>query len=132
MGAFSSDVSRAEALLRAADALLQALGSGEVILILPVGDASLGPASATSEELPLSPAVVRNVGGSTATRLRLEVMLSACTVKEQAESRNFDPPKALFAAALGILYDGKLWQIESVTCESFAGAPYLYRILLIG
>ena len=128
MSAFSIDVSRAEALVRTADVLLRTLGPGEVILVLPVGDASLGLGSATTEELPLSPAVIRNIGGATATRPRLEIMLSACTVKAQAESRNFDCPQALFNAALGVLYSDKLLRIESVTWDSFADVPYLYRI----
>ena len=57
-------------------------------------------------------------------------MLSASTVKEEAESRNFDPPQSLFDAALGILYGEKLLRIESVGWELFPGVPYLYRMIL--
>lgn len=134
MGAFSSDVSRAEALLRAADALLQTLGPSEVILVLPVpieqNNADLGLASPVVEQLSLSPAVVRKIGSATATGTRMEVMLSASTVNAQAESRNFDPPDALFDAALGVLHGGKLLRIEGVGWDSFADTPYLYRITL--
>jgi hypothetical protein len=134
MGAFSSDVSRAEALLRAADSLLRALGPSEVILVLPVqvqqANADLALATPVVEQLSLAPAVVRYIGSSTATRTRLEVMLAASTVNQHAESRNFDPPEALFDAALGILHGDKLLRIESVAWDSFADRPYLYRIML--
>ncbi len=134
MGAFSNDVSRAEALLRAADALLRTLGPSEVILVLPVpiqqDHADLGLAPPVVEQLSLSPAVVRKIGSSTTARTRMEVMLAASTVNAHAESRNFDPPSALFDAALGILHGGKLLRIESVGWDSFADTPYLYRITL--
>jgi hypothetical protein len=134
MGAFSSDVSRAEAFLRAADSLLRALGPSEVILVLPVlvqqNNADLGLATPVVEQLSLSPAVVRKIGSSTSARTQMEIMLSASTVNAQAESRNFDPPNALFDAALGIMHGEKLLRIEGVSWESFADTPYLYRIML--
>jgi len=134
MGAYSSDVSRAEALIRAADAFLQALGPSEVILVLPVpmeqANADLGLATPVVEQLSLSPAVVRKIGGATAAGTRMEVMLSASIVNAQAESRNFDPPAALFDAALGMLHGDKLLRIEGVAWDSFADTPYLYRIML--
>jgi len=134
MGAYSNDVSRAEALMRAADALLQALGPSEVILVLPVpmeqANADLGLASPLVEQLLLSPAVVRKIGSATATGTRMEVMLPASIVNALAESRDFDPPNALFDAALGMLHEGKLLRIEGVAWDSFADRPYLYRIML--
>lgn len=134
MGGYSGDVSRAEALLRAADALLRALGPSEVVLILPVPmqqtNSDLGLAAPAVEQLSLSPAVVRKIGSSTTTRTQLEVMLSASTVAAQAESRNFDPASALFDSALGVLHGGKLLRIESVGWDSFSDTPYLYRIML--
>jgi len=134
MGGFSSDVSRSEAFLRAADSLLRALGPSEVILVLPVPvqqtNADLGLATPVVEQISLTPAVVRKIGSSTSTRTQMEVMLSASTVNDVAESRNFDPPNALFDAALGIMHGEKLLRIEGVSWESFADAPYLYRILL--
>ena len=134
MGTYSNDVSRAEALLRAADCLLRALGPSEVILVLPVpieqDNADLGLASPVVEQVSLAPAVVRDLGSSTAARTQMEVMLSASTVNAHAESRNFDPPDAMFDAALGILHGGKLFRIERVAWDSFADTPYLYRVAL--
>jgi len=134
MGAFSNDISRAEAFLRAADALLRALGPSEVILVLPVlieqNNADLGLASPVVEQVSLAPAVVRDLGSSTAARTQLEVLLAASTVNAYAESRNFDPPDAIFDAALGILHGGKLFRIERVAWDSFADTPYLYRVAL--
>lgn len=134
MGAFSNDISRAEAFLRAADALLRALGPSEVILVLPVlieqDNADLGLAAPVVEQVSLAPAVVRDLGSSTAARTQLEVMLAASTVNAYAESHNYDPPDAMFDAALGILHGGKLFRIERVAWDSFADTPYLYRVAL--
>ncbi len=134
MGAYSNDISRAEAFLRAADALLRALGPSEVILVLPVlieqDNADLGLAAPVVEQVSLAPAVVRDLGSSTAARTQLEVMLAASTVNAYAESHNYDPPDAMFDAALGILHGGKLFRIERVAWDSFADTPYLYRVAL--
>ena len=117
-------MSRAQAILRAADALVHALGTNEVLLVLPVAGQE------AAEQLSLAPAVVRNIGSSTAKLSRMEIGLSASTVNSCAESRGFDPPSALFDAALGIVYGQKLLHIEHVEWDSFGGVPYLYRIIL--
>ena len=131
---FSTDVSRAEALLRAADALLRTLGPSEVTLILPLAvqqdKSDLGLATPAVEQALLSPAVLRTLSSPGAARVRMELLLSASTVNGQAEARNFDRPGAMFDAALGILHGGKLLRIESVGWDSFAGVPYLYRVIL--
>lgn len=122
MGGYPNDISRAQAILRAADALVRALSTNQVVLVLPV------PGQEAAEQLSLSPAVVRNIVSSTAKRTRMEIGLSASTVNSCAESRGFDPPSALFDAALGILHGQKLLRIENVEWDSFGGVPYLYRI----
>jgi len=134
MGAFSNDVSRAGALLRAADALLRALGPSAVIMVLPVpngqANSDLGLATPVVEQVPLAPAVVRTLGSDTASRTQVEVLLAASIVNANAEPRNFDPPDTMFDAALGILHGGKLLRIERVAWDSFADLRYLYRIVL--
>jgi len=134
MGEYSNNASRAEALLRATLAMLRALGPSEVILVLPVpmeqSNSDLGLATPLVEQLSLSPAIVRKIGSATATGTRVEVLLPASTVNAQAASRNFDPPAALFDAALGILEGGKLLRIDGVGWDSFADEPFLYRIML--
>ncbi len=131
---FSHEVSRAEALLRAADALLRSFGPSEVALILPVaavqdkGDLGLGTPAV--EQVLLSPAVLRTLSSTGAARTRMELLLSAAAINAQAESRMFEPPNALLDAALGVQYGGKLLRIESVGWDSFAGVPYLYRAIL--
>ncbi|MFZ3211286.1 MAG: hypothetical protein WA188_07200 [Terriglobales bacterium] len=120
--------------MRAADALLRALGPSGVILVLPVptqqDNADLGLATPVVEQVALAPAVVRDLGSDTASRTQLEVLLAASTVNAYAESRNFDPPDTMFDAALGILHGGKLLRIEAVAWDSFAGTRYLYRVTL--
>jgi len=128
--------------LRAADALLRALGPSAVIMVLPVvneqanadpstsAGTGLGLATPVVEQVPLAPAVVRVLGSDTATRTQVEVLLAASTVNANAEPRNFDPPDTMFDAALGILHGGKLLRIERVAWDSFADMRYLYRIVL--
>lgn len=86
------------------------------------------PGQEAAEQLSLAPAIVRNVGSSTAKRTRMEIGLPGALVNECAELRGFDPPWAMFDAALGILYGQKLLRIEHVEWDSFADVPYLYRI----
>ena len=124
MGGYANDMSRAQAILRAADALVHALGTSEVVLVLPI------PGQEAAEQVSLSPAVVRNIVSSTAKRTRMEIGLAASTVNACAESRGFDPASALFDAALGILYGQKLLRIEHVEWDSFGDVPYLYRVLV--
>ena len=38
----------------------------------------------------------------------------------------------LFAALAGVEINGTLLRIESAAADSFAGSPYLYRVVLIG
>ena len=128
--------------MRAADALLRALGPSAVIMVLPVvneqanadpstsAGTGLGLATPVVEQVPLAPAVVRVLGSDTATRTQVEVLLAASTVNANAEPRNFDPPDTMFDAALGILHGGKLLRIERVAWDSFADMRYLYRIVL--
>ncbi len=131
---FFHDVSRAEALLRAADALLRSFGPSEVALILPVAamqdKSDLGLGTPAVEQVLLAPAVLRTLSSAGAGRTRMELLLSAATVNAQAEARNFEPPNALFDAALGVQHGGKLLRIESVGWDSFAGVAYLYRVIL--
>jgi len=129
---FASDSSRAEAMVRAADALLRTLGPSEITLVLPVSSdnpkADLGLGSPVVEEVVLSPVVVRQRPAGTHGNLRLELLLSASVIQSEIDQRNFDSAEALFEAALGVLYADKLLRIETVGSDSFAGAAYLYRV----
>jgi hypothetical protein len=124
------------AVMRAADAMLQALGGDGVSMLFPLitmpnaPSAQLGLADPGVEEVIFSPVVVRTLlTPATGPRRRLEFLLSGAAVAAELSSRNVASAEALFDSALGLLYDNDLFHIENVTTEYFAGAAYLYRVL---
>jgi hypothetical protein len=126
------------AVVRAADAMLQALGGDAVSMLFPLvtmpndPSAQLGLADPGVEEVVFSPVVVRTLATSaTGPRRRLEFLFSATAVAGELTSRNVASAEVLFDGALGLLYDNDLFHIESVTTEYFAGATYLYRVLAV-
>jgi hypothetical protein len=126
------------AVMRAADAMLHALGGNEVSMLLPLvtmpndPSAQLGLADPGVEEVVFSPVVVRTlVTPTTGPRRRLEFLLSGATVAAELTSRNVASAEVLFDGALGLLYDNDLFHIENVTTEYFAGTAYLYRVLAV-
>jgi hypothetical protein len=123
------------ALVRAADAMLRALGGAEISLLFPLTSASddtsaqLGMVDPGVEEVRLSPVVVRSLPTeSNGPRRRLEFLLPASAVIDEATSRNVASGQALLESALGLLYDGEIFHIEGLVTEYFAGTPYLYRV----
>ena len=126
------------AVVRAADAMLQALGGDSVSMLFPLVNmpndpsAQLGLADPGVEEVTFAPVVVRALVTSAAgPRRRLEFLFSATAVAGELTSRNVASAEVLFDGALGLLYDNDLFHIESVTTEYFAGATYLYRVLAV-
>ena len=126
------------AVMRAADAMLQALGGDGVSMLFPLitmpndPSAQLGLADPGVEEVIVSPVVVRTLATpATGPRRRLEFLFSGAAVAAELTSRNAASAEALFDTALGLLYDNDLFHIENVTTEYFAGAAYLYRVLAV-
>jgi hypothetical protein len=126
------------AVMRAADAMLQALGGDSVIILFPLvtmpndPSAQLGLADPGVEEVVFSPVVVRTLQTpATGPRRRLEFLFSAVAVADELSERNVPTAEALFNGALGLLYDNDLFHIESVMTEYFAGTAYLFRIVAV-
>jgi len=126
------------AIVRATDAMLQALGGDQVSMLFPLitmpndPSAQLGLADPGVEEVIFCPVVVRSlVTPAAGPRRRLEFTLSGATVAAEVSSRNVASAEILFDGALGILYDNDLFHIENVTTEFFAGTAYLYRVLAV-
>jgi len=126
------------AVVRAADAMLQALGGDQVSMLVPLvtmpndPSAQLGLADPGVEEVIFSPVVVRSLAtATTGPRRRLEFLFSGTAVAEELTSRNVASAEVLFDGALGLLYDNDLFHIENVTTEYFAGTAYLYRVLAV-
>ncbi len=126
------------AIIRAADSMLYALGGTEISVMFPAltlpddPSAQLGLVDPGVEEVAFSPVVVRILEtASTGPRRRLEFLISGATVTEELSSRNVATAEALFANALGVLYQGDLLHIENVVTEYFADAAYLCRVLAV-
>jgi len=123
--------------MRAADAMLRALGGVEVSLLLPLpagsgSNAQLGLSDPGVQALTIWPVVVRSLSvAATGPRRRVEFLLSASAVANAVEDTESASPDELFDSALAIQYQADLFHIESATTEHFAGTAYLYRIVAL-
>jgi hypothetical protein len=126
------------AVLRAADAMLRALGGDQVSLVFPLvampndPSAQLGLVDPGTEEVLFSPVVVRNLPTSNSgPRRRLEFLLPGSAVADEIVARTVASADELFDGALGVMHDGGLLHIEGITTEYFAGTAYLYRVVAV-
>lgn len=126
------------AVLRAADALLRALGGDQIALVLPLptetgSDSSqLGLADPGVQQITLSPVAVRtHPAPATGPRVRLEFLISASAVASAMEAVGAASAEGLFDLALGIQFQADLFHVESVGTEYFAGTAYLYRVIAV-
>lgn len=121
--------------MRAADALLRTAGGRTVVLRLPApaipADAAeqLGLAVPEFQDVELGPVVVRSVkagaGGAAGTR---ELLVSATAVNRIVGSLAYAAAHVLFSVAYGVLLDGVLLEVISVTEQEIGGQPYVYRV----
>lgn len=126
------------AVMRAADAMLRAMGGDEVNLVLPLptetADSSfqLGLSDPGVQQIPISPVAVRSLPASASgPSRRLEFLLSAIAVAGAVQSQGAGSVDILFNGALGIEYQSTLFHIESSTTDYFGGMPYLYHLIAI-
>ena len=126
------------AVVRAADAILQALGGIEIALVFPLvalpndPSAQLGLVDPGVQQVTFSPVVVRSLNTpSTGPRRRLEFLISSSAVAAAVVSQNAASAEVLFESALGANYDSHLFHIEDVITEYFGGTAYLYRVTAV-
>jgi hypothetical protein len=126
------------AVMRAADAMLRALGGDSIGLVLPLptetSNASfqLGLSDPGAQQVMLSPVVVRNLTTpAQGPRQRLEFLLSALAVADAVEAQGAASAEALFDAALGIQYLADLFHVENMSTDYFAGVAYLYHVVAV-
>ena len=124
--------------MRAADALLRALGGDQIGLILPLpaeagsDSTQLGLIGPGVQQLTISPVVVRTLPApNTGPRVRLEFLISASAVATAVDEEGAGSAQSLFDLALGIQHQTDLFHIESVSTEYFAGTAYLYRVVAV-
>ena len=62
---------------------------------------------------------------------RIEFTLPASAVEAQLSSLGMGTVDDLFQAALGLMYDGDLFHVETVVTENFAGTAYFYVVTAV-
>ena len=123
---------------RAADVLLRGVGGRSVILRMPApasaGDVNeqLGRATPEFQDIELAPVVFRSARPKVAEAkaAQSELLVSGTAVHALSGSLGYGAAEALFGAAFGVLIDGVLMTVESVTAAEVNGTPYLYRLVL--
>jgi hypothetical protein len=126
------------ALVRAANAMLTALGGDQVSLLLPAtamaSDAAgqLGLVDPGVQNVIITPVVACNLPtGSSGPTRRIEFTLPASAIEMQLPTLGLASAENLFNAALGLMYDGDLFHIEVVVTENFAGTAYFYVVTAV-
>ncbi len=126
------------ALVRAANAMLTALGGDQVSLLLPAtamaSDAAgpLGLVDPGVQEVVIAPVVALNVPtGNLGPTRRIEFTLPASAIEVQLPTLGIGSADDLFDAALGLMYDGDLFHIEVVVTENFSGTAYFYVVTAV-
>jgi hypothetical protein len=127
-----------DALVRAANAMLAALGGDQVSLLLPAtamaGDAAgqLGLVDPGVQSVIITPVVSRNLPtGNLGPTRRIDFTLPASALTEQLPTLGMGSVEVLFAAVLGLVYDGDLFHVETVVTENFAGTAYFYVVTAV-
>lgn len=126
------------AVVRAADAMLRALGDDEITLVFPLvtlpndPSAQLGLVDPGVQQVTFSPVAVRSLNTpNTGPRRKLEFLISSSAIAAAVVSQNAASPEALFESALGVNYDNDLFHIVGVITEYFAGTAYLYKVTAV-
>ena len=126
------------ALVRAANAMLSALGGNNVSLLLPAAATTSDPAGQLGlvdpgvREVIISPVVAGNLPtGNLGPRRRIEFTLPASAIEVQLPTLGLGSADDLFNAALGLIYDGDLFHIEAIVTENFAGTAYFYVVTAV-
>jgi hypothetical protein len=126
------------AIVRAANALLTALGGDTIGLFLPAlamaGDSAgqLGLVDPGVQELMISPVVARELStGNLGPRRRIEFTLPASVIALHLPELGVGTAEGLFNAVLGLKYGNDLFHIENVVTENFAGTAYFYVVTAV-
>lgn len=125
-------------LQRTTNSLLRAFGSPAVALRFPglpsssdINATQLGLAASPTEDLPITPAVIRPKGQApSANAQQYELLLSATAIDELRHQRGFASDAALFNAALGAVINNVLLRITSFSTEMIGSTPVLHRLVV--
>ena len=123
---------------RVADALLRGVGGRMVVLRVPApavpGDVEeqVGLAAPLFQDVTLGPVCFRTVTPAVTDRVQYELLVSASAVEMAVGSLAYGSAGVLFGSAAGVVVDGTLLEIETVTGSEAFGEVYLYRVKVSG
>ena len=124
---------RHQAMRRGADAMLRTMGGVQITLRIAdpsSGDTNsqLGITPPTSSDVEIAPAVVRPVDPMPDGSQRIQVLLGAKALQPIADSYGVTNIPEWLLGSQGLVYQGQLMPIRSVTSSGFAGCDYLYLL----
>ena len=125
---------RPQAGKRLVDGLVRFLGGGQITV--RIADPSSGSTSSQlglepspAEDLQISPAVVQGLAPAADGARRIEVLLSATTIKPIARDHGIEDIVAWLRGAEGLLYRDHSMHIDAVTVDKVLGEDCLYHIV---
>jgi hypothetical protein len=125
-------------MMRAADALLKALGKDTVSLLVPASATAsdsagqLGLVDPGVQAVVISPVVAREQStGNVGPRRRIEFTLPASAIADALPELGMGTAENLFDAVLGLKYGSDLFHVETVVPESFAGTVCFYVVTAV-
>jgi len=121
------------AVARFADALLRSLGGTQVTLRLSdpsTGDTNsqLGLEAPVAEDIPISPAVMKPLAPEQDGLRRIEILLSATALRVVAKNYGVEDLSAWLLSMQGVLQNGAVMRIATVTVDQFHGTDCLYHL----
>jgi hypothetical protein len=126
------------AVVRAANALLQALGGETVSLLVPASATAsdsagqLGLVDPGIQQVVISPVVTHALPtGNLGPRRRIEFTLPASAVADALPGLGIGTAEDLFNVVLGLTYNNDLFHIETVVPESFGGTVCFYVVTAV-
>lgn len=118
---------------RFADAVLRSMGGAQVTLRLSdpsSGDtgSQLGLEASPAEDLQLSPAAIKRLEPEADGKRRVEVIVSACSLRPLAKNYGIQDLSAWLLGMQGVLLHETVMAIVKVTVDEFQGKECLYHL----
>ena len=122
-----------DAARRFSDALLRSLGNTQVTLRFAnpsSGDtgSQLGLEAPPSQDLQISPALIKTLKASADNKRRIEVVLGATTLQPIAKLYGVEDIAAWLRTFEGVVRGDQLMRIATVTVDKFLGANCLFHL----
>ena len=121
------------AVVRFADAILRSLGGSQITLRLSdpsTGDTAsqLGLEAPTAGDMQISPAAIKALDPAPNGSRRIEVLLSATALRTIARNYGVENVVPWLLSMQGVLHDGVIMRIATVTVDKFYGKECLYHL----